>query len=164
MNNKTTLSTHVGLIRRLMTILYDSFLIFPCCLITGGVVVAVKVAITDKAAIETMRANGERAISGPWESSILFSVFLLTVFFFYGYFWRKKGQTLAMQAWRSKIVRSADGELPTWGQCLTRFIVAFFSLALGGLGFLWMVIDRDKKTWHDHLSGTQLQLQPKRKK
>jgi uncharacterized RDD family membrane protein YckC len=155
---------HVGLIRRLMTLVYDSFLIFACCLLSGAVVVAVKIAFTDNAAVQAMRENGERAISGPWESGLLFMVCLLTIFFFYAYFWRRTGQTLAMQAWRSKLVSSDTGQLPSWGQCATRFVVAFFSLALGGLGFVWMLVDPDKKTWHDRVSGTELQLQPKRKK
>lgn len=164
MNTTPTPPQHVGLIRRLMTLVYDSFLIFACCLLSGAIVVAVKIALTDSAAVQAMRENGERAISGPWESGILFAVCLLTIFFFYAYFWRRTGQTLAMQAWRSKLVNADNGQLPSWGQCATRFIVAFFSLALGGLGFLWMLVDPDKKTWHDRASGTELRLQPKRKK
>lgn len=161
MNETTQPTTHVGLIRRLMTIVYDSFLVFACCLLTGGIVVAIKIAMTDSAEVQAIRDSGQRAISAPVESGVLFTVGLLTVFFFYAYFWRKTGQTLAMQAWRSKIVSSADGRTPSWAQCTIRFIVAFFSLALGGMGFLWMLVDRDKKTWHDRASGTELQLLPK---
>lgn len=164
MSETQTHSTRVGLIRRLMTIVYDSFLIFACCLLTGGIVVAIKVSMTAPEQLEAMRANGERVISGPTESLILFAVCLITVFAFYTYFWRKTGQTLAMQAWRSKIIDSRTGDKPTFKQCIIRFVVGFVSFAAGGLGFLWMLVDADKKTWQDKASGTELQLQPKRKK
>jgi uncharacterized RDD family membrane protein YckC len=164
MTDHASPAEHVGIIRRLMTIVYDSFLVFACCLLTGGVVVASKIAMTDEAEIEAMRSNGERAISGPIESGILFAVCLATVFFFYAYFWRKTGQTLAMQAWRSKIVDINSGNKPSWYQCVIRFVVGFFAFALGGMGFLWMLVDRDKLTWQDRASGTKLILLPKRNK
>lgn len=164
MSNTPETNSKVGLIRRLMTIVYDSFLIFACCLLTGGIVVAAKVAMISSADIEAMRTNHERAISGPIESAILFTVCLLTVYGFYVYFWRKTGQTLAMQAWRSKIVSSADGGSPSLQQCTVRFVVAFFSLLCCGIGFLWLLVDRDGQTWHDRASGTQLLLLPKQKK
>ena len=163
MSNNPAATANVGLVRRLMTIVYDSFLVFACCLLTGGIVVASKVAMTSSADIETMRANHERAISGPIESAVLFTVCLVTVYAFYVYFWRKTGQTLAMQAWRSKIVSTSDGGTPTLQQCTIRFVVAFFSLLFGGLGFLWLLVDRDGQTWHDRASGTHLILLPKQK-
>src|SRR6056300_1031318 len=163
MTDKPATKTHVGLIRRLMTIVYDSFLIFACCLLTGGIVVATKVSMIDSDQIEHMRLNGERAINGPIESGILFFVCLATAFLFYGYFWRKTGQTLAMQAWRSKIVDSNTGGTPSWSQCAIGFTVGVLSFALVGLGFFWMLVDRDKKTWQDRASATKLVLLPKRK-
>jgi uncharacterized RDD family membrane protein YckC len=33
-----------------------------------------------------------------------------------------------------------------------------------GLGFLWVLYDRDKLAWHDRLSGTRLVRLPKEQK
>jgi len=152
-----------GIFRRLATIIYDSFLIFACCLVTGGVVVGAKIASMSEQHIEAMRANGQRAIDGPVESAILFTVCALTVFLFYGYFWRKTGQTLAMQAWRTKLVCLDGSPRPTWTQCVIRFFVGLFAFALGGIGFLWMYTNPARKTWQDLASNTELQLLEKKK-
>lgn len=152
-----------GIIRRLATLVYDSFLIFACCLVTGGVVVGGKIATMSPSAIEAMRSHGERAITGPLESGILFTVCLFTVFYFYAYFWRKTGQTLAMQAWRTRLVSSHDNGRPSWSQCVIRFIVGFLAFSLAGIGFLWIYTNKERKSWQDLASGTELQLLEKKK-
>ena len=82
---------------------------------------------------------------------------------FYGYFWRLKGQTLGMQAWRIRL-RSLRGERISYQQVLLRCLAACLSLGCLGLGYLWCLIDRRGRRWHDYLSGTELELLPKRKK
>ena len=72
---------------------------------------------------------------------------------FYLYFWRATGQTLGMQAWRIKTVNQA-GERLTYGEGCARLGFACLSLACLGLGFLWMLLDRDRLAWHDRASGT----------
>ena len=42
------------------------------------------------------------------------------------------------------------------GALALRYAVATLSLAAGGLGFLWSLIDRERRTWHDLASGTVL--------
>lgn len=153
-----------NLFRRIATIIYDSFLLFACCLVTGGLVIAAKWATMDEQQIETMRAQGARILQGPIENGLLFAVSLLTVYIFFIYFWRKTGQTLAMQAWRTKIISSQDGGTPSLTQCTIRFLVAFLALLFGGLGYLWMYANKERKTWQDIASGTELQLLEKQKK
>jgi uncharacterized RDD family membrane protein YckC len=88
---------------------------------------------------------------------------LVCLVLFYGYFWRLKGQTLGMQAWRIRL-RSLKGEHITYRQVLLRCLGAFLSLGCFGLGYLWCLVDRHGRRWHDYLSGTELELLPKRKK
>lgn len=75
--------------------------------------------------------------------------------------WRRGGQTLAMRAWRLRLVDAA-GRVPSWWQLVARYVVGTLSLALGGLGFWWAWIDRDRLTWHDRASDTRLVRLPKR--
>ncbi|HUH91141.1 MAG TPA: RDD family protein [Lysobacter sp.] len=74
--------------------------------------------------------------------------------------WRRGGQTLGMRPWRLRVV-AADGGVPTWLALLIRYVVGNASLLLGGLGFWWAWIDRDRLTWHDRASGTRLRREPK---
>jgi uncharacterized RDD family membrane protein YckC len=75
--------------------------------------------------------------------------------------WRRGGQTLGMRPWRLKL-ESRDGTPLRRRQLWLRFAVATLSLLLGGLGFWWAWLDRQRLTWHDRASGTRLVRMPKR--
>ncbi|MDX1570774.1 MAG: RDD family protein [Xanthomonadales bacterium] len=73
-----------------------------------------------------------------------------------GYFlvtWRYGGQTLAMRAWRLHAL-NADGTPMSWRQAIVRFWVAVLGWVPAGLGHLWMLVDRQHRTWHDRLART----------
>ena len=69
--------------------------------------------------------------------------------------WMRGGQTVGMKPWRLRIV-GADGESIGFQRALLRFTVALVSLAALGLGFLWCLIDRERRAWHDIAAGTLL--------
>lgn len=75
--------------------------------------------------------------------------------------WRRGGQTLGMRPWRLKL-ESRDGTPLRRGQLWLRFAVATLSLLLGGLGFWWALVDRQRLTWHDRASATRVLRIPKR--
>ncbi|MEM9208026.1 MAG: RDD family protein [Pseudomonadota bacterium] len=79
--------------------------------------------------------------------------------FFVGFWWRY-GRTLGMQSWRLRI-EAPDGGEPPLSACSLRFATALLSWLPCGLGFLWQLVDRDKLSWHDRLSGTRLRYYPK---
>ncbi|WP_374013104.1 RDD family protein [Pseudoxanthomonas koreensis] len=74
--------------------------------------------------------------------------------------WRLGGQTLGMRPWRLRL-RTRDGSTPTRNRLWLRYAVGTLSLLAGGLGFWWAWLDRDRLTWHDRASGTQLVRVPK---
>jgi uncharacterized RDD family membrane protein YckC len=74
--------------------------------------------------------------------------------------WRRGGQTLGMRPWRLRLV-AGDRRVPGWRALWLRFAVGTLSLLLGGLGFWWAAIDRDRLAWHDRASGTRLVRDPK---
>jgi len=136
-----------GLLRRLGAMAYDTLLLlallmmlsYPYVWLTGGAKPSLLV-------------------------KTLYQIYLLTIcFLFYGGFWVRGGQTLGMRTWRIKLVRNDGGPI-TWTIALKRFFSALFSLLCLGLGFLWVLYDRDKLAWHDRLSGTRLILLPKTQK
>jgi uncharacterized RDD family membrane protein YckC len=91
----------------------------------------------------------------------LYQLYLLAIcFFYYTGFWVRGGQTLGLRTWRLRLVRTEGGPI-TWAIALKRFASAWLSLLCLGLGFLWVMYDRDKRAWHDRLSGTKLIQLPK---
>jgi len=76
-------------------------------------------------------------------------------FLYLAWCWHKGGMTIGMRAWHVRI-EDQRGRAPGWGTAALRFIVSLVSAGLAGLGFLWSLFDKSKRTWHDILSGTRL--------
>jgi uncharacterized RDD family membrane protein YckC len=66
-----------------------------------------------------------------------------------------RGRTLAMQAWKMRLVRATGGSL-TFALALRRYLLATFGLVLAGIGFWWALLDREHRYLHDRLIGTRL--------
>jgi len=64
--------------------------------------------------------------------------------------WEKTGRTLAMQAWKLKLIGN-DSQLLSLRVAIIRYVLATLSMALCGLGFLWAIIDRQHLFLHDRL-------------
>ncbi|THF61491.1 RDD family protein [Pseudothauera nasutitermitis] len=76
------------------------------------------------------------------------------------WYWRRNGQTLAMQTWRLCLVDAQTGKPPTLNQCLLRYMLAWPSVLLCGIGLLWALVDRDRQFLHDRLARTCIVLLP----
>ena len=144
-----------GLPRRLVAMVYDTFLVLPLVMLAVALALGLYVALAKLAG----GVPDPDALSPALRQVII----LATVFGFFSVFWLKSGQTLGMQAWRIKLA-TVDGTPLTLKHCLLRELAAILSAACLGLGYLWCLFDRDKRYWHDILSGTRLQLLPKRDK
>jgi len=78
---------------------------------------------------------------------------LLVSFLFYGWFWTHGGQTLGLRAWKIAVL-TLDQQPISWRQAALRFCCALLSWAAFGLGFFWIIFDKNRYGWHDHLSKT----------
>jgi uncharacterized RDD family membrane protein YckC len=65
-----------------------------------------------------------------------------------------------MQVWGIRI-QNADGSAIDIWQALLRFLIAIFALLPAGLGFWWMLFDKQKRTWSDMYSGSDVVQLPK---
>lgn len=80
---------------------------------------------------------------------------LLEAYAFFLFFWTRRGQTLGMLAWR---LRVTDGNAPIGlRQAHLRMVGGILSLACLGLGHLWMLFDRQGRTWPDMLSASSIE-------
>lgn len=132
------LASAPGFFRRMAAIIYDLFLL---------------VALLFVATSLLLPFNAGVAFTS---SQYFYPIYLLLVsFFFYAWFWTHGGQTLGMRAWKIKVM-TYDLEPISWVQASIRFISAIASLALFGMGFLWILVDKNRLGWHDYLSRTSL--------
>lgn len=133
-----------GLFRRLAAIIYDSLLLAAIFMLYGFVGVSIT--------------------GGEANEHVAFQLLMWVIpFVFYGYFWRHGGQTLGMQAWRLR-VQTPLGQPINAKQTLLRLLGGLLSWSCLGLGFLWLFIDKEQRTWPDIFSGTQVVVIPKKKK
>jgi uncharacterized RDD family membrane protein YckC len=124
--------------RRLAALLYDSLLLL---------------AIWFIATASLLPLTGGEAIDA--NNPFLTTYLLFISFFFYGWFWRHGGQTLGMRSWQLQLQNLREGRV-SWLQCLLRVIVALPAGLLFGLGYVWMLFDKRKLTWHDRYSETRI--------
>jgi len=124
-----------GLARRLAGMLYEAILLFAVAFFAGF-------------------AFHFASRGAPLEGTLRLAHQLLLVAVFAAYFlwcWLRGGQTLAMRAWRVRLV----GVTP--GKALLRFLLALL-LVPTGISLVWAVFDRDRQFLHDRLAGTRLVL------
>ncbi|HTJ00543.1 MAG TPA: RDD family protein [Dongiaceae bacterium] len=78
--------------------------------------------------------------------------FLVALAYFSG-MWAWKGTTIGGIVLNLKVVRLDDRPV-TFAVALVRGLASSFSVVVFFLGFLWMVFDGEKQTWHDKIAGT----------
>ncbi len=136
--------------------LYDTLLVLPLIMLSVAISLGLYGAL--------LKLTGGLNDTLSLHPYLVRSIALLTCVGFFSAFWLKSGQTLGMQAWRIKLVRTSDGETATARQAMLRCVGALLSAACIGLGYLWCLVDRNHRCWHDYLSGTELILLPKPEK
>jgi uncharacterized RDD family membrane protein YckC len=97
-----------------------------------------------------------RAGRPPDPHSISFRTLLLVSWWaYFAWSWTHGGQTVGMRAWRLEL-KTPAGSPASLRQATLRFAAAWLSALALGLGFIWCLVDRDGRTWHDRLSGTDI--------
>jgi uncharacterized RDD family membrane protein YckC len=123
-----------GLARRLASMLYEAVLLFAIAFFAGF-------------------AFHFASRGASLEGWLRFAHQLLLAAVFAAYFlwcWLRGGQTLAMKAWRIRLVQV------TPRKALLRFLYALVFVPTG-ISLLWALFDRDRQFLHDRLAGTRLE-------
>jgi uncharacterized RDD family membrane protein YckC len=79
--------------------------------------------------------------------------FLLLMAAYGALMWKLKGSTIGGIICHLRVVR-LDGRAIDWPTAVARALGCFLSLAVAGLGFLWVVFDPERQSWHDKIAGT----------
>lgn len=161
---------------RLICVVYDALLIIALNAIVGAILVGIA---TPQVQQDSLQAT---VLPSSYRQLVLFPAMVLTTWLFYGYFWRRRGQTLGMQTWRLQVIRP-DGSLLGWSDAFGRCAAAMILPGCCGLGgyvlfhrdgvflagalfgfianYLWARVGRRGLAWHDLLSGTVVIRLPK---
>ncbi len=145
-----------GLGRRLAAIFYDLILCLAIAFVIG---LAYKGTQAGIYGFEQFKALSD---SNAFSRAPLYSLVFLAEFAFFAKFWTHSGQTLGMQVWRIR-VQNKDGSAISLWQALVRFMAAIASWACLGLGFLWVLVSKEKRSWHDSFSDSYLVELPKQR-
>jgi uncharacterized RDD family membrane protein YckC len=159
-----------SLFRRLASLGYEGLLV-AAILVAGGLAFSGAAATLRILGTATGAATGlERALLQT------FLVALLGAYFVWS--WIRGGQTLAMKAWKLRLVRT-DGSVVGAGQALMRFVVAGLVLGAGAAAAMWLwrhpesvpgwlatlpavvdlgwiLCDRERQFLHDRLTRTRV--------
>lgn len=144
-----------GLIRRLAAMFYDFLLCVALLIIVTFLYKLVQMSIIGVERLKQLSDAG--ALD---RDPLLSSILLFTLFAFFAKFWTYKGQTLGMQVWSLRI-QNTDGSAISLWQALLRFLVAIASFLCFGLGYLWMLWDKQGRTWQDIYSDSRVAHLPK---
>ena len=141
----------ISLFKRVLILLYESFLLLAVYVVVGApVTFFFKVVYNPKASL----------FQQP--NYLLYVLFILCVFYLYFSFcWVRGGQTLAIKSWRCKVVNEA-GENISYRQALIRYLTGAVSLLFFGGGFLLSLFRKDNATLHDLVSKSYLIKLPKK--
>lgn len=132
--------------RRLLAVLIDAILL-------GIIGVIVSLPFTVIGAILNNSTSGGMVAVGL--SSIGSLINLIIGFIYYVYFIGKNGQTLGKKAMGIKVVRlDGVGQIGYVNAFLRESVGKFISGIVIGLGYLWMLWDPQKQTWHDKIVRT----------
>lgn len=88
--------------------------------------------------------------------ALVYPISLAINFVYFGYFWSGKGKTIGMGIMNIQVV-AEDGSNPSFVMGGLRGTVGYLiSGIVFGLGFLWMLFDDEKRTWHDMVFKTSV--------
>ena len=93
------------------------------------------------------------AVAGDAGGVIGYIIAIVGIIAYYVYFHGgPTGQTLGKRAMGIRVIDYAGGGPIGYGRAVGRYFAAILSGIPCYLGYLWMIWDREKQTWHDKLT------------
>ena len=125
-----------GIARRLAAMLYEALLLLAVAFFAGSLF---------------LFASGGHDATAGWHRYALQAFIALVFAAYFLWCWLRGGQTLAMRAWRIRLVDV------TPKKALARLLLAALFVPTG-ISILWALFDRERQFLHDRFAGTRLVL------
>ena|SRR5690349_7400784 len=94
-----------------------------------------------------------KQISWNRQNIVVIVLFVAWEFFYFGYSWAMSGRTAGMAVLGVRVVRADGQAIDPWHGVL-RALVFPLSFLLLGLGFLGILVQRERRALHDLIAGT----------
>lgn len=155
-DRKSKLGHYAGFASRLVAFVLDTviisvsivstswFLTTSLNMLQGGVI------LRSLAKFSPLIQNANFVLTHPITQGAATATFVVVYFIF---FWTTIGQTPGKYILGLRVV-SHDGKRLKLFQAVVRYLGYYLSGLLVGLGFLWILIDDQRRGWHDRLAGT----------
>jgi uncharacterized RDD family membrane protein YckC len=99
--------------------------------------------------------NGREKVGPIVAGALVIAAGVLLIMALYLRALAKTGQTWGRRIAGLQVIDARSGAAPGWGKAIGRSLFAYFiSGSICYLGYLWMLWDGDKQTWHDKVAGT----------
>ncbi|HKT80693.1 MAG TPA: RDD family protein [Vicinamibacterales bacterium] len=95
-------------------------------------------------------------VKRAFDTTLPFALFIA----YHAAFWTLKGTTVGGIICQLRIVR-VDGRELSVADAIVRALAGVFSLAVLGIGFLWIMKDPEQQAWHDRIAGTYVVKVPR---
>mgnify|MGYP001434988055 FL=1 len=128
-----------GFFRRIFALIYDSFAVL-------GIILSLTLLL--------VLVNGGAPNTGGIADYLQLLITIFSGPAFYCYFWIvNDGQTLGMQAWKIKLISEKDLTIRI---CLLRCAFSTFSFLLLGIGYLYILANKERMSLADLATKTKI--------
>ena len=130
-----------GFFRRILALVYDS-------LVIAGILLSFTLLL--------VMLNGGYAEPGSFVSIVQLIVCVCVGPLFYSYFLLvNNGQTIGMQAWKIRLVSLNSSKLNA-KQTYLRCLVSTLSFVCFGIGYFWILFNKNNLSWSDVATNTRI--------
>ena len=144
---------NASLVRRILSIVYDVLILFFIIIVITFIIQQIIIQL-ELTTLEQVKISAKETVTViPADSIVtllLKNLWVVISFYYFGYYWTKRGQTPGMKVWKIKAITNS-GKLMTWGHALKRYV---FSLL--GLGLIWVAFNKSRLALQDKMSDTIL--------
>lgn len=118
---------------RLLAIAYDALIVFLLVIVVSTIVQQILIH-SGAVQLEQIPISKDEHIMaipmGSFANKAIKSLWFFLSFFYFGYYWTKRGQTPGMKVWKIKVINPQQQSAFSWTQALLRYVAALFGLGL----------------------------------
>jgi uncharacterized RDD family membrane protein YckC len=142
-----------GFWRRSVASLVDAVVLTPLVLAFGGAASAIAGGALPRVSELGFDYLVRLTIGGGTAGLVSLTMGAIVILLYMIVFWATSGQTLGKRLVRARVI-DAYGDSPSLPRALARMVGLLASVALFGLGWLWIGFSREKRGLHDLVAGT----------